>query len=422
MFVTEDLKMIFNKLNNIDIKALNIKEIEAYNPKDEYLGIKAITFDGLKFKDTKTKVFAYIGFPNDVKANIPAVVLVHGGAGYPFLKWVREWNKRGYAAIAVSTVGVFPKRVNAGDVEGAIDIDWTHELNEEFKEEGYIAAPDNDDMRNRDNQDVSEMWMYHAISQVILASVVIRSYDCVDETKIGAVGISWGSVILSNVIGYKNSFSFAINVFGSGFLTESLSFMRYKFILPTVQDLWLAEKNFDNVKIPVLWICMNNDNAFSANSNSKSYLSTYMNNAATTLSIKENWVHGHSSSWDEINYPCSEIYQYADSIVFGKDFPRISDFSKKIDSDRCMWATFKCRNNADVKATLFYSKNEYEYSIPLDMTKSHIANEWEKIDGIIKGENAFATIPEQTKVCYLELKMNNEGKNIVITTPLYIFD
>ena len=58
--------------------------------------------------------------------------------------------------------------------------------------------------------------------------------DVVDKNRIGAVGISWGSVILSIALGYNNNFSFAINVYGSGYLTQSLSFMRYKFILPVV--------------------------------------------------------------------------------------------------------------------------------------------------------------------------------------------
>ena len=147
----------------------------------------------------------------------------------------------------------------AGDVEGALEKDWTHELTGVFYEDGYTSTPDNDDMRIRDTQPIDDMWMYHAVSQAILAGKVLESFDVVDNNKIGAVGISWGSVILSITLGYKNNFAYAIPVYGSGYLTESLSYMRYKFILPRVQDLWLAEKNFNNVKIPVLWICMNND-------------------------------------------------------------------------------------------------------------------------------------------------------------------
>ena len=414
---------IFNELKDYDKNRLNIKEIESFNPNCEYEGIKAITFDGLNRGDSKTKTFAYIGFPQKdlCKENekVPAMVLVHGGAGYPFLRWVKEWNDRGFAAIAVSTVGVFPERCGAGDKEGAIDKDWSHILKGVFEEEGYVSTPDNDDMIIRETQNISDMWMYHAVSQVLLAGNVIGTYDVVDKNRIGAVGISWGSVILSIALGYNNNFSFAINVYGSGYLTQSLSFMRYKFILPVVQDLFLAEKKFENVKIPVMWICMNNDTAFSANSNSLSFRDTFKNNKNTVLSIKEGWIHGHSCCWDDINYPCGEIYEYAKSNVFSNVFPKLLSYADKINEKGEIWAEFLAPKNAKIKGTLFYMTEDYEYSIGADITKSHLANEWKKLDAEINNNRISANVPVDSKICYLEIKIITSDKELVITSPMY---
>lgn len=403
------MNQIFDEISKKSAEELRIKYIEEFNPTGNYEGIKAITFDGLDRGALKTKCFAYIGFPqNSNNAKVPAVVLIHGGAGYPFLQWVKEWTNRGYAAIALSTIGVFPLRINSGDVEGALEKDWTHELTGVFYEDGYTSTPDNDDMRIRDTQPIDDMWMYHAVSQAILAGKVLESFDVVDNNKIGAVGISWGSVILSITLGYKNNFAYAIPVYGSGYLTESLSYMRYKFILPRVQDLWLAEKNFNNVKIPVLWICMNNDSCFSANSNSKSYIYTVKNNARTTLSIKSGWIHGHSCCWD-INYPCKEIYAFADAMVGEGSFPYIEKVERSDDGMIC--AKYAEIPHGDVAATLYYLTEQYEYAIPLNMHESHIAHKWKKKRAFVDRKNRIVrvNVPSNATVCYLEIvdKRNN---------------
>jgi hypothetical protein len=55
-------------------------------------------------------VFAYIGYPPNASKNnkVPAVILVHGGAGTAFPQWVKIWNDKGYAAIAMDLEGRQP--------------------------------------------------------------------------------------------------------------------------------------------------------------------------------------------------------------------------------------------------------------------------------------------------------------------------
>ena len=68
-------------------------------------GVKALFYEGAKFKGQPTRVFAYYGAPKEVSAEpgkkVPAMVLIHGGGGTAFDRWVKVWNSRGYAAITM---------------------------------------------------------------------------------------------------------------------------------------------------------------------------------------------------------------------------------------------------------------------------------------------------------------------------------
>jgi len=73
-------------------------------------GIKVLAYDGADYDDQHTKVFAHVGFPDDRKGPVPAIVLIHGGGGHPEDIWIKKWNARGYAAISMDTTGFFPTK------------------------------------------------------------------------------------------------------------------------------------------------------------------------------------------------------------------------------------------------------------------------------------------------------------------------
>jgi len=77
-------------------------------------GVKALFYEGAKFKGQPTRVFAYYGAPKEVSAEpgkkVPAMVLIHGGGGTAFDRWVKVWNSRGYAAISMDLCGCVPIR------------------------------------------------------------------------------------------------------------------------------------------------------------------------------------------------------------------------------------------------------------------------------------------------------------------------
>lgn len=164
-------------------------------PETDWFGIKALWYEGPQYRDKRTKVFAYIGYPN-VKTGekVPAVVLVHGGGGHAYPEWIRRWNEKGFAAIAMETTGYIPSEDWKGHVgtEEHVDGQYVHELYGELSETGYDLGPDNTEMHDF-ALPVENQWMYHAVADTILAHNLLLQDPKVDAAHIGIVGISWGA-------------------------------------------------------------------------------------------------------------------------------------------------------------------------------------------------------------------------------------
>lgn len=235
---------------------------------------------------------------------VPAVVLVHGGGGHAFAEWVRIWNERGYAAIAMGNTGHFPKR--AGKINIYAPEDWTHEIDEmELKADGWTLIPDNDGMKSYE-QELSSQWMYHAVGSVILAHNLLRADERIDSGKIGVTGISWGGVITSIVMNHDNRFAFYIPVYGCAHLGESLTWMKDCFT-PGALKLWDASRRLNYSSAPVLWVCWASDGAFSINTNNASYEDTIQRAA---LSMRIDMLHGMCRAgfrWRYIGLPIGRL-------------------------------------------------------------------------------------------------------------------
>ena len=386
-------------------KEVVYKEISKFHTTGEYAGIKAITYDGVNIGDKKTKVFAYIGFPEccSKEKKVPAVVLVHGGGGKAFHWWVKRWNDRGYAAIAMCTTGDFPTCVNAGRDEVTEKPEWQYGMYGLFEEEGYVNAPSNDEMQNSEKP-FEEQWMYHAVSQVILANNIIRADERVDTDKVGIVGVSWGGVITSITIGYDNRFAFAVSIYGSGYLMENKAkaTLGDDFRSGKNPELWLAEKRFCNADMPVLWECMNNDTAFSVNSNSASYSDTEKNNSDTRISIISDWGHSHVGGWTRM-----ESYIFADSVCKnGKRFPALRDKGKILEIE-----------NPDgveiVSAKLCYLTKEICYCVKHHTGIILMDEQWKKVDLKFDERAVEVILPQEVKSYYVELVSKIDGEEYV---------
>ncbi len=376
-----------------------------YDCKGEYNGIcfegiRAVTYKGADYKGKPTRVFAHIGFPENAEKPIPAVVLIHGGGGHPDDVWIKKWNERGYAAIAMSTNGYFPAYPIDSLYEGSDNEGMKHGLIAPFCKEGYVEGPDTTHIADS-YISIEDQWMYHAVASVMMAFNVLSKDGRVNSDQIGICGISWGGIIAAISIGYDPRFAFAIPIYGSGYLSCGLSGLDKIFNVPGTQ-IWYAERRFDRIKTPVMWLCWNDDCCFSINSNSMSYQDTEKGNRNTCLSMKHDMGHSHSCA-----HSPEESYWFADSVLSGKCIPKVrAEYCKGVVKYFC---------DEKVKsARIFYitEKMTYTNREKYGLHNTFMQQEWQIID--LDPNKTEAEIPHNAVGKYVEFTLDN---GVVLTTP-----
>jgi len=275
-----------------------------WEPSKDQGDIKALFYKSLPYKGKETRVFAYIGIPESDQP-LPAMVLVHGGGGTAFHEWVKLWNDRGYAAIAMSLEGHMP------DVNG------------EGKNRHEYSGPRRVGRFDDIEYLLKEQWMYHAVSDIILCHSLLASLPAVDANRIGITGISWGGILSSLVSGIDKRLKCAMPVYGSGYLYESIGhFGNHGDSSPEFiekKKYWDPANQFKNSDIPTLWVNGDSDGHFSINITSLSYELTEDH---AYLSTHPSMRHGHLRGWDPEIVP--EIYAFANYIFKGgKGFCKI---------------------------------------------------------------------------------------------------
>ena len=390
----------------------NIHEIPQYDMKSsaDWYGVKAIWYEGASYQGLKTKVFALIGYP-EIKENekVPAIVLVHGGGGHPYAEWIRRWNERGYAAIAIDTTGYFPKREFQGVVgtEKAGDGDkFARELYGELEEVGYTVGPDNGGMQDF-HLPQEEQWMYHAVIDTILAHNILRNDSHIDSKKIGISGISWGGVVTSIAIGYDLRYAFAIPIYGSGYLDcLPAPTLPRVFGKPEVKKYWNAADKFSSVSYPVFWMCFCEDTCFNFVANSMSYEATKEEGAY--LSIKRGMGHSHIEGWIQ-----KEGYRFADKVLCG-ELPFPSCVTEPNGFGEILFTVDIPEDYDNISAKVCYITKPIEYG-----EKNQLLNEWKSTelqicDGVVKGN-----VPNDAYGYFVEFK-GSVGPDCYSSTSAWI--
>ncbi|NLY01755.1 MAG: prolyl oligopeptidase family serine peptidase [Rhodopirellula sp.] len=269
-------------------------------PADEIAatGVKAMFYDGPAYQGKPTRVFAYYGVPAMKPGErAPAMVLVHGGGGSAFDRWVRLWNERGYAAIAMDLCGCVPvgsygkwQRHPAGGPPGWGGFD-------------QIDAPPED------------QWTYHAVADAILAHSLLRSFPEVDPQRIGVTGISWGGYLTAILAGVDPRFRFAVPVYGCGFLGDNSAWLTsFEQMGPEKASRWLRwwdpSVYLKHAHMPMLWVTGTNDFAYPMDSLQKSYR---LPAGPRTLCLRVRMPHGHGAAGENP----AEIQAFADSLLKG---------------------------------------------------------------------------------------------------------
>ncbi len=256
--------------------------------------VKGIFFTSpVTYQGKKTKVAAYIGFPEGASAQnkVPAIVLVHGGLGTAIPDWVKYWNDLGFAALSLATEGGEP-------TAGVCNVDNRHNERNRFENDAeFTAGPTNVGFSDRDLP-LTEQWFYHATSSVICAVSLISSFDCVDVQRVGITGVSWGGMITCTVCGYDDRLSFGIPVYGALTLTRSCSGFATIYPDAQVAERWDTSAPLAQSACKMFMVNSVNDFAFSFDASSRCSKA-----AGGFCLFKKNFPHGQEIGATEENIP-----------------------------------------------------------------------------------------------------------------------
>ncbi len=337
-------------------------------------GLKGILFDSIPYSGKRVQVFAYYGVPegDTPEGGWPAVVCVHGGGGTAFAQWVKLWNSHGYAAISMDLEGHYPLRIN-GEKKGP-------RISTEY------PGPERVGVFNDYAMPIEKQWYKHAVSQVLLAHSLLRSFPEVNADKTGVTGISWGGTLTSTTMGIDDRFKFAIPVYGCGFLPDSDGHQGDA-IKPgkhseVVFENYDGSAYFKNVKIPTFWVNGTNDKHFSM---PITQLSSNTVKGKSLIRFELEMRHGHGAGWRP-----KEIYAFADSIVNGGDpLPVLSDPKLK---KGVLKSSVKLTGEV-VAAKLLYTLEGGVWP----------GRKWQEIDAIVTGEKLSAEVPEGATAAYFNV-------------------
>lgn len=324
--------------------------------------VRSLFYEGRHYKGKPTRVFAYYASPatldgkNVEGRRFPAVVLVHGGGGTAFEEWVRLWAERGYAAISMDLAGCGANRKRLPD--------------------GGPGQSHADKFSTID-EPVQDQWTYHAVSNVILAHSLIRSFDEVDAGRTAVAGISWGGYLTCIVAGLDNRFKAAVPVYGCGFLHENSTWLN-EFAQMTSQQrekwvrLWDPSMYIASASMPVYFVNGTNDFAYPLDSYAKTY---GLVGSERNFRITVKMPHGHKQGWAPI-----EIGLFVDEHL--KDGLPLA----KILRPQC--GNNQIRAKARTKTQLV--------SVSLHYTTGTAAinkREWQTVSGRLEGTSIVTTAP-----------------------------
>ncbi len=270
-------------------------------------GLRGVFYEGVPHRGRETRNFAWIGLPAGASRRrpVPAMVLIHGGGGTAFARWVRWWNQRGYAAIAMDTCGAMPLP-DTGLLGSAAWPRYSFSGPAGWGGFDQIEAPPQD------------QWAFHACAAVVRAHTLLASLPEVDAGRIGLTGISWGGFLTCLVAGVDPRFRFAAPVYGCGFIQAGSAWSGKGGELgrrsPAQQRAWCA--NWDpsavlgRVRCPMLWLNGTNDFAYLPPIWQRSAAAT---RGPRQMCLKLRWPHGHIPAAEQV----PEIAAFADAHLRG---------------------------------------------------------------------------------------------------------
>jgi len=153
--------------------------------------------------------------------------------------------------------------------------------------------------------------MYHASADTILAHSLLASLPEVRADQVGVMGISWGGVIVSTVMGLDDRIAFAIPTYGNG----------HKYDIPNYfgaaleshelyREVWDPMNWIESSQTPALWLTGLEENNFSHDSQASTY---HQASGPKMVAVVPELGHGHAVAWER-----PEPYDFADSVLAGE--------------------------------------------------------------------------------------------------------
>jgi dienelactone hydrolase len=230
-----------------------------------------------------------------------------------------------------------------------------------------------------ENQDVREMWTYHAVAAVIRGHSLLAALPEVDAHRIGITGISWGGYLTCIVAGIDHRLKVAVPVYGCGFLGENSVWKNTSLAAmdPDSRERWLSYFDPSNylggVNCPILFFDGSNDFAYPLDSLRSSYrlVPSRLRQVSVILDLK----HGHIWTFDEVD-------TFVNSHLRGeKPLPRLGPAKRKGD-----------RASASVNSPVLLTEAALHYtSDGGEWQKRH----WETVRAEIKAGTVTAQLPEK---------------------------
>lgn len=353
----------------------NLADLE--HPPKFYWGTKTgvvqhVYYQGEPFQQKPTRVFAYLGRPAKGQAPFPGIVLVHGGGGKAFKEWAEHWASRGYVSLAMDLSGNGP---NGRLSDGGPD------QSDETKFRDFSAS------------DITNMWTYHAVANVIRGHSLLASLPEVDPSRIAITGISWGGYLTCIVAGLDHRLKAAVPVYGCGFLGENSAWKDSSLarMTPEARALWL--KTFDpsqylaNTKCPILFLNGTHDFAYPLDSYQESY--RLVPPKLRHVSIVMKLPHGHIWTFPEVD-------QFIDRALAKKEFPEIAVLREK-------------KGTARTKATQPLESATLNYTSD---TGPWQKREWTAVPAKLSGKSIEASFPDATPITYFIAGKTKDGLRI----------
>lgn len=340
-------------------------------------GVRPLLLHGTSVNGRGYAAAAYYGVPEG-RPPFPAVILFHGGGGTAFPHYVREWNRRGYAALIFDHYGKLPVCDLTQEKRPRVPGSW-------LEAEGI---PDLNADTTTSPPEALELWIGNAISLTIAANSLLRSLPEIMPDHIGVVGLSWGAVMGGTVAAFDGRLDFAALIYGCGFsrMAESeLLFSRFG------DAPWEPEHFLGAAEIPLCWVGGADDPFFSPRSWSASVFAAPGSSAATLIPEL-----GHSH--DGFRHPL--LFRFADMRRgIGAALPRLGVATLE---DGVVSAPILSQEDGEMRAELVFTCDR----------RVSPARKFRRVPADISGNRVYAELPRSCSGCFLNIGMVNRDNPI----------